>query len=112
MQFVQTLTHLVDTGAYDPKMNALESAVVQHFQGKTPSSEDHGVLGAAAAASSAAKPGRVIVFTNYRESVNSVLEMFSKHKPLISARWVGQSFHGQNLMICPGHICISKELHA
>ena len=90
LQFVQTLTHLVDSGAYDPKMNALESVVVQHFQGQAPNTEHMGVLGptAAAAASSVAgaKPGRVIVFTNYRESVNSVLEMFQKHEPLITAR--------------------------
>ena len=89
LQFVQTLTHLVDSGAYDPKMNALESAVVQHFQGQAPNTERMGVLGPTAAAVSTvaeAKPGRVIVFTNYRESVNSVLEMFQKHQPLITAR--------------------------
>ena len=87
-QFVQTLTHLVDTGAYDPKMNALETAVVSHFQGQPPGNSNLGVLAPSAVQASSAqeRPGRVIIFTNFRESVSSILEMFQKHKPLVSAR--------------------------
>ncbi len=90
MQFVQTLTHLVDSGACDPKMNALETTVVRHFQGQAPNNAAMGVLAPTSNPPGSAKehPGRVIIFTNFRESVNSILDMFQKHEPLVSARLV------------------------
>lgn len=31
--------------------------------------------------------GRVIIFTNLRDSVNGILECLKAHEPLITARW-------------------------
>lgn len=42
-------------------------------------------------------PGRVIVFTSFRDSVGAIVDMFKAEAPLISARWVIQKEPGSGL---------------
>ena len=101
MQFHKQLKQLVNRAATHPKMAALLEVVLQHFQPdgappqpdtavtaestvSSPTAADVG-LGAADQAA-ADKPGRVIIFTNRRDSVQSIVEMLRTREPVITAR--------------------------
>ena len=85
-------------------MAALLEVVLEHFKpegspeadtrpdtaagqagGDTPAKAVEGGDGGEQAAGS--DPGRVIIFTNRRDSVQSIVEMLRSHEPLITARW-------------------------
>lgn len=81
-------------------MAALLEVVLHHFQPhgappqpdpvqgvlSSPTGADAGVGAAEQAA--AEQPGRVIIFTNRRDSVQSIVEMLRTREPVITARWV------------------------
>lgn len=101
MQFHKQLKQLVNRAATHPKMAALLEVVLQHFQPESapqqpdaaiategvfpsPTAADAGVGAADQAA--ADQPGRVIIFTNRRDSVQSIVEMLRTREPVITAR--------------------------
>lgn len=102
MQFHKQLKQLVNRAATHPKMAALLEVVLDHFQPQgAPAQSDATAaaqpfvssptaINAEEAADAAAfdKPGRVIIFTNRRDSVQSIVEMLRTHEPVITARWV------------------------
>ena len=103
MQFHKQLKQLVSRAATHPKMAALLEVVLEHFQPQgTPPQADataaaQGVMSSPTAGNAeettdhlaeADKPGRVIIFTNRRDSVQSIVEMLRTREPVITARWV------------------------
>ncbi|KAK9817873.1 hypothetical protein WJX72_003494 [[Myrmecia] bisecta] len=75
-EFKRRLEELVKHGASHPKMAALLDVILQHFQ---------------AAGPDAAPAGRIIVFTNLRESVDAIVDLLNNHNPGVVARkFVGQ----------------------
>ena len=102
MQFHKQLKSLVNRAATHPKMTALLEVVLEHFKPEgTPGSDSRPAEAAAgqvtpfkaAAGDDNGKtavtddPGRVIIFTNRRDSVQSIVEMLRAHEPLITARY-------------------------
>ena len=102
MQFHKQLKSLVNRAATHPKMAALLEVVLEHFKPEgTPESDSRPAEAAAGQVtpSKAAAdddngekavtddPGRVIIFTNRRDSVQSIVEMLRAHEPLITARY-------------------------
>ena len=101
MQFHKQLKQLVHRAATHPKMAALLEVVLQHFQPEgtppqpTAAVAAESVLSSPAAAdagmghadqAAADKPGRVIIFTNRRDSVQSIVDMLRTREPVITAR--------------------------
>ena len=104
MQFHKQLKHLVSRAATHPKMAALLEVVLEHFKPQASPEPDTRPDTAAGQAGSptpvkatggsdsveqaaGSDPGRVIIFTNRRDSVQSIVEMLRSHEPLINARW-------------------------
>lgn len=102
MQFHKQLKSLVNRAATHPKMAALLEVVLEHFKPDgTPESASRtaeAAAGQVTPAKAAADddngekavtddPGRVIIFTNRRDSVQSIVEMLRAHEPLITARY-------------------------
>ena len=102
VQFHKQLKMLVSRAATHPKMAALLEVVLEHFQPDGASVQTD-ATGAAAGAeprptsagdtapgnsaeAAADKPGRVIIFTNRRDSVQSIVEMLRTREPLITSR--------------------------
>ena len=102
MQFHKQLKQLVNRAATHPKMAALLEVVLDHFQPQgappqpdaavaarplmlSPTAADAEAVGDMAAID---QPGRVIIFTNRRDSVQSIVEMLRTRDPVITARWV------------------------
>lgn len=107
MQFHKQLKSLVNRAATHPKMAALLDVVLEHFKPEgTPESDSRPAEAAAGQVtpSKAAAgddngekavtddPGRAIIFTNRRDSVQSIVEMLRAHEPLIAARYVPCTF--------------------
>lgn len=97
MQFHKQLKQLVTRAATHPKMAALLEVVLDHFQPQGEPPQPVAATTAQARMSSptaanaeenAGKPGRVIIFTNRRDSVQSIVEMLRTREPVITARWV------------------------
>lgn len=105
LQFHKQLKQLVNRAATHPKMAALLEVVMEHFKPEESPASDARLTHAAdgqqrkatpskpAAAgddsseqAAASAPGRVIIFTNRRDSVQSIVEMLRAHEPLITAR--------------------------
>ena len=88
-QFKQRLEALLRSGQAHPKMARLHDAVLAHFRGLDPALElpegSHLNQGDPLPARAQA-PGRVIVFTSFRDSVGAIVEMFRAEDPLIGAR--------------------------
>lgn len=96
LQFHINLKQLVQRAASHPKMAKLLEVVLDHFDGNgaVPSTE----LSAAAAGTAmpepaeeshdaaADKPGRVIIFTNRRDSVHTIVDMLRAREPIVTAR--------------------------
>ncbi len=102
MQFHKQLKSLVNRAATHPKMAALLEVVLEHFKPEGTPESDSRPAEAAAGQVTPAKaaagddngekavtddPGRVIIFTNRRDSVQSIVEMLRAHEPLITARY-------------------------
>lgn len=106
LQFHKQLKQLVSRAATHPKMAALLEVVLEHFgaEGSTEAVLQPAASASAAAAAgqeggvvtpgkpggegaTACSPGRVIVFTNRRDSVQSIVEMLRNHEPLVTARY-------------------------
>ena len=88
-QFKQRLEALLRSGQAHPKMARLHDAVLAHFRGLDPAQELHEGSHLAQGdppGYGALAPGRVIVFTSFRDSVGAIVEMFRAEDPLISAR--------------------------
>ncbi|KAL0018444.1 hypothetical protein WJX77_010041 [Trebouxia sp. C0004] len=106
-EFHKQLKSLVNRAATHPKMAALLEVVLQHFKPEGVPQSDSRPTAAAAGQVTPAKaaagdgngekavtddPGRVIIFTNRRDSVQSIVEMLRAHEPLITARiFIGQA---------------------
>lgn len=82
LQFKRQLDKISKQVVCHPKMMALQAAVLEHF--KLPQ------LGSADSHFSEAAdkmiPGRIIIFTSFRESVTEILAMLQKFEPAIRAR--------------------------
>lgn len=83
MQFKRQLENLSRQTACHPKMVALRDAVLDHFQ-ITNNSES--ASNEASQEGGQMVPGRIIIFSSYRESVNEILAMLQKHEPAVKAR--------------------------
>eukprot|EP00887_Chlorella_sp_A99_P003881 scaffold11.g3881.t1 len=70
--FRQQLEGAAHAGRSSPKMAKLIEVLRMHFQ---------------ASAGDASSEGRVIIFTNYRDGVQSIVDSCRHHQPLITARW-------------------------
>lgn len=73
LQFQWRLEQLVRSGAAHPKLAKLLEVLLGHFQ-------EH------AASADAARPSRVIIFTNLRESVHTICDALRQQEPLITAK--------------------------
>lgn len=71
------------SGAAHPKMAALQVVVLAHFKA-------HADACAASGAAAAARPSRVIIFTNLRDSVHQICDFLRAHEPLVKARCLVQ----------------------
>ena len=126
LQFHKQLKQLVSRAATHPKMAALLEVVLQHFKPEGPTEpqravgrdmlqlEDGPIPLAAAAPEGGAgdhdqpAAGRVIIFTNRRDSVQSIVEMLRAHEPLITARY-GRSppgGHCSRPQEADSHVCL------
>lgn len=89
----------MERAASHPKMEALLSVVLQHFQpqdslataaaGKPTAAAGEPTAAEAAHFGDAAQedePGRVIIFTNRRDSVQSIVDMLRSQEPVVTAR--------------------------
>ena len=91
-QFRERLEQLVQRGAAHPKMETLLKILLHHFTAAPGWSEGAGVAahatagGGAEAGASGGAGGRVIVFTNLRESVSAIAEVLKRHSPIIDPR--------------------------
>lgn len=73
-----------------PKLCKLEEVVVEHFR-------EHQCSNTAAAAATTSKGTRVMIFSQYRESVQEIADMLSQHHPLIKVMsFVGHSTRKSN----------------
>lgn len=97
MQFHKQLKQLVSRAATHPKMAALLEVVLEHFQPEGPPAQPDAVQPASDTAAvagpdgsvdqaAAEAPGRVIIFTNRRDSVQSIVEMLRTREPVITSR--------------------------
>ena len=82
----------MERAASHPKMEALLSVVLQHFKPQDslttaaagePTAAEAANLGHAAQED---QPGRVIIFTNRRDSVQSIVDMLRSQEPIVTAR--------------------------
>ena len=90
------LKQLVERAASHPKMEALLKVVLSHFKPQQGSAIAEACVASAevvggkpAEAADPAEPdqpGRVIIFTNRRDSVQSIVEMLRAHEPTVTAR--------------------------
>lgn len=65
-------------------MKALQATVLQHFRG--PWTDSLGPAVSAQGQPPAMRPGRIIIFSSFRESVQEIITMLNKHAPYINAR--------------------------
>lgn len=121
LQFHERLEQLVQRGAAHPKMETLVKVLLNHFT--TPSSSEGGeggemeasVADTAEAGGSASAPGRVIVFTNLRESVSAIAVMLKRHSPVIEPRCVRATYDHKSppvstvLVLACSHVCQSSN---
>jgi len=99
LQFHERLEQLVQRGAAHPKMETLVKVLLSHFTTSGGSSEggeggemEASVADTAGAGGSSSAPGRVIVFTNLRESVSAIVAMLKRHSPVIEPRCVRATY--------------------
>lgn len=83
-QFRERLEELVRRGAAHPKMEALLQTLLRHF-----AAPEGDISAAAEGGGEASGGGRVIIFTNLRESVHSIAEVLRQHSPVIEPRCAG-----------------------
>lgn len=82
MQFKRQLDRICKQVACHPKMMALRDAVLEHFGLADLAAESSGSLEGRAIV-----PGRIIIFSSYRDSVTEILAMLGKYAPAIEARY-------------------------
>lgn len=93
------LKQLVERAASHPKMESLLKVVLHHFQPQgsvataaanypTAAVGDPTAVGVADNTHDVQEdqPGRVIIFTNRRDSVQSIVDMLRAHEPTVTAR--------------------------
>lgn len=82
------LKQLVERAASHPKMEALLKVVLHHFKPCDCAASDAAAMGVAAGGDDKheQQPGRVIIFTNRRDSVQSIVDMLHGHEPTVTAR--------------------------
>ena len=83
MQVRRQLDQMVKNGTAHPKMAALKDMVFSHFGLPQPV---EGADEPAPPLPATLVPGRVIIFSDTRESVDSIKEMLNCHQPAICAR--------------------------
>lgn len=95
VQFKRQLDSLSKQTSCHPKMMALQTAVLDHFG-----------LGESDISPETSKqqtgkdmcPGRIIIFSSYRESVTEILAMLAKHEPSVRARYNEHFMYGNLYM--------------
>lgn len=82
------LKQLVERAASHPKMEALLKVVLHHFKPYGCAAPDATAIGVASGDDGKHEqpPGRVIIFTNRRDSVQSIVDMLHGHEPTVTAR--------------------------
>ena len=104
LQFQKKLKQLVQRAASHPKMEKLLEVVLGHFTSIAAAEAGEAPAGVADATGAAVcgvmaegaeeecagpaqnQPGRVIIFTNRRDSVQSIVDMLRPHEPRVTAR--------------------------
>ncbi|KAG0272880.1 hypothetical protein BGZ95_011331 [Linnemannia exigua] len=75
-----------------PKMERLVDVVTKHFMDHQNRSNAHNTTASAGSSSTASAQTRVMIFANYRETVDEIGRALEKHRPLIKVRrFIGQA---------------------
>ncbi|XP_071795653.1 Fanconi anemia group M protein-like isoform X2 [Asterias amurensis] len=80
-----------------PKMAKLQEVVLQHFRNFSTVSDTDNPSTSKQQQQPTAKSTRVMIFAQYRDSVNEIAEMLNRHRPLLRCMgFVGQASSGKN----------------
>jgi ERCC4-related helicase len=92
VKFMQMMTAYTESGAKHPKLERLETVIVQHFRSIIlPAPAPDSVSQPQGTPMSQSRASRVIVFCENRNAVEEIVDALQAHRPLIKAMpFVGQ----------------------